>query len=100
MSINIENKKVDELKDMCKKVGIKTTNLKINEIKKILSSYYELGKEEFYKTKDGLMNKTVTELKAIVKKKNIKNTLGKNKEETVKIIIKYYKKTKINNKKT
>ena len=93
MSINIENKKVDELKDMCKKVGIKTTNLKINEIKKILSSYYELGKEEFYKTKDGLMNKTVTELKAIVKKNNIKNTLGKNKEETVKIIVKFYKRS-------
>ena len=73
MSINIENKKVDELKDMCKKIGIKTTNLKINDIKKMLTSYYDLGKEEFYKTKDGLVNKTVNELKDIVKSNNIKS---------------------------
>ena len=93
MSINIENKKVDELKDMCKKAGIKTTNLKLNEIKKILLSYIELGEEEFFKTKDGLMNKTINELKTIVKNNNIKNTAGKSKEEIVKIIVKFYKKT-------
>ena len=93
MSINIENKKVDELKDMCKKIGIKTTNLKINDIKKMLTSYYDLGKEEFYKTKDGLVNKTVNELKDIVKSNNIKNITGKSKEEMIKIIVKFYKKT-------
>jgi hypothetical protein len=91
----IDNTKITELKNLCKKYGLKCSLIKVKELRIFLKNFIEKQHQgKFENTAEGLNEKKLPELKKIMKENGIEIKVGEKKEDFIKKILAHYKKTK------
>ena len=91
----IDNTKITELKNLCKKYGLKCSTIKVKELKIFLKEFFEKqhqGKFEY--TKEGLKAKKLPELKKIMQEYGIEIKVGEKKDDFIKKILTHVKKSR------
>ena len=91
----IDNTKITELKNLCKKYGLKCSTIKVKELKIFLKEFIEKehqGKFEY--TTEGLKAKKLPELKKIMQENGLEIKVGDKKDDLIKKIIAHLKKSR------
>ena len=90
----IDNTKIIELKNLCKKYGLKCSTIKVKELKIFLKEFFEKehqGRCEY--TEEGLKAKKLPELKKIIQENGLEIKNGDKKNDLIKKILMHLKKS-------
>jgi hypothetical protein len=91
----IDNTKIIELRNLCKKYGLKCSTIKVKELKIFLKEFIKKEHQgKFENTTEGLKEKKLPELKKIMKENGIEIKVGEKKDDFIKKILAHYKKTR------
>jgi hypothetical protein len=91
----IDNTKIIELKNLCKKYKLKCSTIKVKELKIFLKEFFEKehqGKFEY--TEEGLKAKKLPELKKIMQENALEIKAGDKKNDLIKKILTHLKKSR------
>jgi hypothetical protein len=90
----IDNTKIIELKNLCKKYGLKCSTIKVKELKIFLKEFFEKEHQgRFEYTEEGLKAKKLPELKKIMQENGLEIKNGDKKNDLIKKILMHLKKS-------
>jgi hypothetical protein len=91
----IDNTKIIELKNLCKKYKLKCSTIKVKELKIFLKEFFEKENQgKFDYTEEGLKAKKLPELKKIMQENALEIKAGDKKNDLIKKILTHLKKSK------